>query len=156
MAGFTNDSGIKQGVFAYLSAAAVTTVTTGNTFVPILGTFVNNPMENFGISGDAIQYLGTETKEFEIDWHTSFSSQDAGRTAHFGVAINGETLATTSPSTMGTYIKYAGEIVPLSGTDVVELSYGDTIQLQLTSDTDADEVTVAHFTTSIAKFFRGR
>ena len=153
MAGFKGF--IKQGVFASKDTSTATIVTTGDTFVPIAGAFTNSPIECFHFDTDHLVYDGANGTEFEIDWHTSFSSQDAGRTVHFGVAINGETLVITSPSVMGQFAKNAGQIYVLSGTNVVTLNTGATIQLMVTSDTDADQVTVEHFTTTLAKFFRG-
>jgi hypothetical protein len=54
---------------------------------------------------------------------------------------------------MGIFCKYAAEALSLSGTRVIHLNSGDTIQLQLTSSTDADQVTLNHFTTIIKRFF---
>ena len=146
----------KAGVYGYLTGSATTTITTGNTFQYIVGTFGNDPFEGFGGAtvggGDAIQYLG-DTCIFEIDWHASFSSQDNGRVVHIGIAKNGETLTITSPSAIGIYCKTGGEVFHASGTVVVSLDYGDTIQLMCTSDTDADEITFEHFTTTIRRFF---
>jgi hypothetical protein len=142
----------KAGVYAYLTALAVTTVTTADTFVPILGTFDNDPFEGFYFGATAIVYDGASCW-FEIDWHATLESQDADRIVHVGISKSGATILVTDPSAMGVYHKYAGEPLPLSGTQVVLLEAGDTIQLQLTSDTNADQVTVHHFTTTIKRFF---
>lgn len=152
MLGFKDDFGV-SGVYAFLTASAVTTVTTGDEFVPILGTFTNDPFIGFGISADMIA-SASPTGYYEIDWHATLKSQDAGRVVHVGIAINGETLTPASISVMGIFCKYAAEPLSLSGTLVVELNRGDTIQLQLTSDTDADQVTVDHFTTTIRQFIK--
>ena len=148
----------KAGVYAYLTSSATTTVTTGDTFVPIEGTFGNDPLEAFvgtTVGGKpAIQYVG-DTCVFQINWYASLSSQDSGRTVHVGISHNGEVLnPATSSGSMGVYCKTAAEVFALSGTRVVTLSYGDTIQLMVTSDTDADQVTFEHFTTTIRRFFR--
>jgi hypothetical protein len=142
----------KAGVYAYLTSAAITTVATGDAFEAIVGTFDNDPCEAFCEAVAAIEYCGV-SDYFEIDWHATLSSQDAGRTVHMGIAINGETIIISDPSAMAIFCKYAGEVLPLSGTHVVFLETGDTVQLQLTSDTDADQVTVHHFTTTIRRFF---
>lgn len=146
----------KAGVYAYLSAQATTTVTTGDTFEYISGTFGNDPFEGFSGTtvggGDAIQYDG-DTCVFEIDWHAAFSSQDNSRVVRIGIAKNGETLTTTSPSVMSIYCKTGGELFSLSGTLVLTLDAGDTIQLMVTSDTNLDEVTFDNFTTTIRRFF---
>ena len=142
----------KAGVYAYLTSATVTTVTTGDVFVPILGTFGNDPFEGFHFGATAIVYDGAPCW-FEIDWHATIASQDAGRTVHIGISKGGTTVTVASPSAMGIFCKYAAETLPLSGTEVVLLEAGDTIQLQLTSDTNADQVTVHHFTTTIKRFF---
>lgn len=140
------------GVFAYLTSAATTTVTTGDEFTPVLGTFDNDPM--YGFSLGTTELVCEIACWYEIDWHASFSSQDAGRVVHFGVSINDATLTTASDSVMGIFVKYAGECVAISGTEVTYLNVGDTVQLQLTSDTDADQVTVGHYTTTINRFYK--
>jgi hypothetical protein len=155
MVGFR--TGNKEGVFAYLSDTyADTTITTAGDFTPILGNFTNNPFEAFGIESVYIVYLGSESKYFEMDWNAAFSCpSDSSVTIHIGISINSETLVDTSGSVMGTFVKTSGEVFPLSGTKVVLLNYGDTIQLQCTADGDGDVIRFHHFTTSIAPFFRG-
>ncbi len=37
-------TGKQSGVYAYLSASAATTITTAQTYYPISGSFINNPM----------------------------------------------------------------------------------------------------------------
>ena len=144
------------GVFAYLTAQTTTTVTTGDIFEYIAGTFGNDPFLGFSGTtvggGPAIQYDG-ETCVFEIDWHGSFSSQDNGRTVSIGISHNGATLTTSDSSVMSVYCKTGGETFHASGTLVLTLEQGDTIQLMVTSDTDADQVTFDQFTTTIRRFF---
>ena len=142
----------KSVVYAYLTAAANTTVATANTFVPIQGTFCNDPFESFHLGTNAIVYDG-DTAYYKINWQATFTSEDAGRTIHAGVAINSEVLTTASPSVMGIYAKYAAEALAAGGILVVELSQGDTISLQVTSSTNADVVSFKHFTTMIKRFF---
>lgn len=152
MVGFRNQ---KRGVYAFLTSETDTTVTTGGTFQAIAGTFTNEVIEGFHLDTDKLMYDGEDDIQFEIDWHASFSSEDAGRTIHFGINHNSETLTSTSSGVVGTYAKNADQVYSVSGTRVVTLNSGDTIQLQLTSDTDSDVVSVVHFTTTMTKFFRG-
>jgi len=144
---------VKTGVYAYLSAPAVTNVPTAGTYVPILGTFVNNPMDRFHVGTNSIVYDG-EPCWFEIDFCATIQSEDAGRTIHIAPAINGEVLTESSPQIMSAYIKYAAEDICLSGTYVVFINTGVGISLKLTSSTNDDNVTVTHFTTSIRKFYK--
>lgn len=143
----------ENGVYAHLNSSANTTITTGDTFVAIQGVFTNSPIKNFALESGSIVCKNSAFNYYEIDWHATLSSQDAGRTIHVGIAINGETLLISSTSVMGVFCKYAGEPLPLSGTLVVQLSYDSTIQLQTTSNTDADVVTFDHFTTTIREFY---
>ena len=136
---------------AYVTASADVTITTGDTFYAIAATYSNNPLEGFRIGTDAIIYEG-HPAYYEIDWHATVKSEDAGRTIRIGVSKNSETLTAGSASVMSIYAKYAAEAVSMSGTVVVQLDAEDTIQLQVTSDTNADVVTVEHFTTTIRPF----
>ncbi len=139
-------------VHAFLSAEADTTVTTGGTFVPILGTFTNSPMVKFSIDVDKLQYDGTRTQEFEIDWACSISSEDAGRTVHIGISKNEAVLSASDASVNGVFLKYANEPLSMSGTLVLSLATDDNVQLQVTSDTNLDVITFYHFVTTIRPF----
>ena len=144
-------SGVKCGAFAYLASAATTTVTSGSTFYPIQGVFVNSPAEQFsGTSTPALQYTGTKTQYFEIDWHSSVKSDHASCTVTFGIKING-ILAT--PSLMSTFLKTQDELFNLSGTVIVELKYYDEVQLVVTCDSSGDVLTINNYVTSINEFF---
>ena len=142
----------KYGVFAYLPSATTTTVLTADTFQTIVGAFDNKAMEGFSLQADTtIQYDGHYPNWYEIDWHAATSLNSNGGTVLFAIRHNG-TL--DSSSIMGTYLKTANEIQALSGTAVVYLSYGDKIQLVLTSNDVADIVNVEHYTTSIRPFYK--
>ena len=143
---------IKRGVFAALTAQANTTITTGETYYPINGTFSNTPIDGFqAVADPAIQYTDAEKEYFEIDWQAACSADDNGRTVHFAVKKNG-TLVTESIN--GTYLKTANEAQTAAGTVVVELAQNDKIQLVVTSSADGDVITVLHFTTTIRPFYR--
>ena len=145
------DTGVPSGVFAYLMAEADTTCTLADTWYPILGTFGNAPLENFsGTASPSIQYDGIKTRYFEIDWHTSLRSSDAGSEIHCTILHNGVEV---SPGIMGTFCKNAGQAYAFSGTAVVLLSTGDDIQLVVQSDSTTNTVSIVHFTTTIKKFF---
>ena len=143
-------TGKKCGVFAHLPTPANTTVTTADTYYPIQGNFTNSPMEDFSLATDKLQYDGTKTQYFEIDWHATVAADDASTQINIGIKVNG-TLCDSS--VMGTYLKNAGQFYAISGTSVCELSTGDTVQLVLTTDGDGDVITVQHFTTTLSEFF---
>ena len=151
--GSDNNDGTKPEQAFETIGAGINAMSSGDALNVRAGTFVNEPFNGFAAGTNAIVAEIADT--YEIDWHASFSSQDANRTVHFGVAINGETLTNGSKGVVGTFAKNAGQTYSVSGTTVVELNAGDTVQLQVTSSTDADEVTIKHFTTTIAKFYRG-
>lgn len=156
-------SGQKSGVFAYLAAPANTTITTANNWYFVEGTFVNDPVENFSAigpvtesssssvnDGPGVRYLGTLTQYFEIDWHTTATSDHTGGIVRIGIEKNGVLL---TYATMSQYIKSAGEPVVISGTCVVALGQNDIIQLVTSADRNADVVTINSFLTTISEFF---
>lgn len=140
----------KSGVFAALSAADDTTITTAGTYVPVEGTFTNMPAENFEGGTQTIDYKGTVTTYFEIDWHATLETDGASTTVSIGVKKNG---ALEDSSVMTVLCKTAGEKYTVSGTVVVELETDDTIQLVATTDGAGDVITFDNFTTTISKFF---
>jgi len=141
------------GVYAALSASTDTTITTGETFYAMAGTFTNTPMSGFElIAGPYIQLTG-RSGYYEIDWHASVSGDSNSMEVHIGMAKNDETLTIAGEGTVGTFLKTSGEVQGFSGTRVVWLEPGDTIQIQVTADDDGDVVTVKHFTTTISRFF---
>ena len=141
----------KCGVFAYLTSDAATTITTAGTYYPIAGTFTNDPLEDFVTVADpAIQYKGTKTQYFEIDWHATVAADTNITTIVCGIKKNG-TLLTSSR--MGTLCKTANELYNISGTVVVELTTDDKIQLVVTSDGSGDVLTFHFYTTTIREFF---
>jgi hypothetical protein len=152
MGWFTKDI-VKNGVYAYLATPVVVNVPTAGVYVAIPGSFVNDPIYQFHLGTDAIIYDGLPCW-FKIDFHATFSSEDAGRTIHMAPAINGEILTEASPQIMAMYAKYAAEDLMISGTYVVWLETGVGVSLKLTSTTNDDNVTVSHFTTSMRKFYR--
>jgi hypothetical protein len=143
--------GVKTGVFAYLTAPAVTTVTTSGTYYPIAGTFANSPIENFTTVADpAIKYIGTLTQYMEVDWHAAVGSTSNGVTVTVGIKKTGN-LETSS--LMAFYCKTGGEVYQMSGTTVISMATNDTVQLVLTANADTEGITVSHFTTTIREFF---
>jgi len=144
---------VKSGTFAYITDIDTVTCATAETFYALSAAFVNDPIVNFSIGTDEIVYNGGETKYFVIVWHATVSSEDPGRTVHVGISHNGAVLTIDSPSAMGTLIKYSNESITMSGTEVVKLENGDTIQIQTASSVNDDKVIFTHFTTTIRKFF---
>ena len=83
---------------------------------------------------------------FEVDWHATLQANISATIVSIGILKNGVLLAS---SVMSNFLKTATEPQAMSGTVIVELAENDEIQLVLTSDDDADEITVNNFTTSI-------
>lgn len=147
---------VKRGVFASLTADSVIEVLASDTYQPIVGTFSNMPLESFtGTAEPSIKYTDSDTKFFEIDWHTSLSVDAVGKEVHCAVYKKhvGGSFALVSGSIMGTYIKFADEAQAFSGTCVVEIAENDEIQLVFKSETAGDKVTFKHYVTSINQFF---
>jgi len=143
----------KAGVLAYLSSSTATTITTGDTYYPISGTFTNNPIENFAAGTTytpSIKYTGEATRYFKIDWHASLKGNSDSITTSVGVKLNNVLV---SSSVMGTLIKTTGEPQSLSGTCVLELDTNDEVQLVVTANDDGDVITFEYFTTTIKPFF---
>jgi hypothetical protein len=144
---------VKTGVFAFLSAPANTTVTTGGTYYPIAGTFTNDPLENFGagtVYTPSIKYEGNLNTSFEIDYNATFRTTSSNETVSFGIKKNGVLLA---GSVMGNVAKTAATDYAVSGTVVTTLTKDDEIQLVITAETDGEVVSVQNFTTTIRPFF---
>lgn len=136
-------------VFASLTAAADTTITTAGTYYPIVGTFTNNPIENFGAATTytpGIKYTEKKTMNFEIDWHAAVQASVLGTSISIAIKVNNVLL---SESVMTSYLRTAGEPQVLSGTVILELSLNDEIQLVVTSDGSGDVLTFNSFTTTI-------
>ena len=143
----------KVGIFAYLSAPEETTTGATGVYTPILGTFVNAPIECFSAATTytpGIKCDCTLTQYYEIDWHASVSADANGVTFHCAIKKNGTLL---DGSVMGTFAKNLNQPYALSGTVVVELAQGDEIQLVAESNDDGGKMNFLHFTTSISEFF---
>jgi len=141
-------------VYAYVSAPGDTTVTVADTFYPIVATFTNPHVDGFTIGASGITYDLAETRSFEIDWSGTFAVDNANRTIHVGIAVNGETLDYTSPTIMGIFFRYATDPLCFSGTAVLDLTQGDTVTLEVTSANSADVITTTYFNTTIRPFER--
>lgn len=140
-------------VYAYLSTAAPTTVVLANTFYPILGTFVNDPMVGFSIVAGKLTYgAGLPNMEAHIQWDAAVSCSGANAELHIGIAVNGEVLNINGPNSRGTFCKNAGQAYALSGAIVVPISSGATIELQIASSNAGDTLTVMHLGTTLRRF----
>jgi len=142
------------GVFAHLTAAADTTVTTASTYYAIEGTFNNSISEYFtAVEGPppGIQADYPTTQYYKIEWATSLQSEDATRTCTVGIAKNGTTPETCS--LISALLKTADEPVALCGCCVLELEKDDVVTLVLTSSSDGDVITVNNFQTNVKAFF---
>jgi len=143
----------QSGVYAYLSTSTATTITTANTFQYIEGTFTNPVLEGFELTATpSIKCTSLITQTYEIDWHATVKGDSVGIQVEVGIGVNGG--QPTSASIMGTFLKTAGEDQAFSGTTVLELGYGDEVQLMITSDGAGDVITVDYFSTTIRPFCR--
>jgi len=148
-----NVTGLKVGVFAYLTGSAATETTVAGTYYPIEGTFVNSPIECFRAAvthTPGIKYDCALTQYFEIDWHATVSAEVANTTFHCAIYKNG---ALVTSSRMGTFAKNAGQPYAVSGTVVLELDENDEIQLMTQSDQAEKDLTFLHYSTTISEFF---
>lgn len=144
-------TGKKLGVFAYLTAPAVSTIVTAGTYVPIAGTFSNAPMEGFSFSATpAIKYNHTLTQYFKIEWYASLKSDKSATQVSLSIKKDGLLLI---GATMTQVCKQIGDLYTLAGTAVVELAQNGEIQLVLTCDKDNTNITIDTFTTTIHEFF---
>ena len=132
-------------VYAFLPAATNTTIVVAETYYPLAGPFTNAPRVGFTIDVDRLVYSGPSSRYFEIDYHASISLDVSNENVHLGVKIN----TSTPTGVMGTTCKTAGEAYALSGTCIVYLSEGDTIQLVATSSASGSILDTRHFTTTI-------
>lgn len=145
---FTNK---KRGVFAYISVEAPTTIEVAGTYYPIQGTFVNSPLEQFILTQDpAIQYIDSKTEYYKIHISATVKSNHTSCTIKVAIKKNTDVFA---GSIMGTLCKTSGDLYNIAGTCVVELAYGDKIQLVCTADGNNDILTFSYFTTTINEFY---
>ena len=146
---FLNDRIDEQvnGVFASLDTLDSTAIATAGTYYPIEGDFTNSPMVGFGVGTSSINYTGTETRSFEIDWHSTVHKLTGNSTILIGLKKN---TTVDDRSIMGTLVTTVA--LQMSGTAVVQLSTGDSITLVVTSDSSTDTIAVDYFTTTIRPF----
>lgn len=145
-------TGRASGAFGYATEPAVVTCTLADTFYPILGAFSIDPLQDF--TGDdtpgKVIYDGEKELYFEVDWHCTAKANKNTTVIGVGIFKNGVVF---EPSNMEHLLKVAGEPQSFSGTTVVKLSKGDSIQMSVKSDTDGDIITFNHFVASVARFF---
>lgn len=145
--------GAQFGCFAYLSASADTTITTGDVWYPAEGTFVNNPCENFvaaAVNIPGIKYAHALTQNFIIAGQITFSSSLSSATISGSFKKNGILVEEAKTSL---YAKNSNERYFLAGSFVVEMEQDDEIQMVLTSDLDNTVITVHQFLLSMMRFF---
>ncbi len=143
-------TGRKCGVFAHLSKISKTECTLADTWYPIQGAFINNPMEDFSFGVNQIIYNGIKTQYFEIDAHATVQGENNGIVLHFGVKINNILF---DGSIMGQFLKTKDEPFAISGTSVIELSETDTVQFVVKSDLAGQDIRFNHLTATISEFF---
>lgn len=150
-------SNLEHKTFAYLPSSTNTSLTAIDTWEPLSGDFNNTINVGFSLSADAISgnYItcnNTIPIYYEIDWHMTFSFDVNSTYVYHGIAKNFNIdNISASGSIMGQEAKTADTKYQFSGTNIVLLSAGDTIQLQVKSDKTGN-LTTYHYTTSIKPF----
>jgi hypothetical protein len=145
--------GAKYGLFGYLPAPVDTTITTAETYTPVLGTFTLSVIEGFGlatVNPPGTKYLGNRDKHFKLDWYCSVSANVASTTVRVGVKKN---TVLIPGSVTSSFCKNADDAYSLSGCCVISLSKDDEIQLVATSDGDGDVITFIHANKIATEFF---
>lgn len=146
-------TGKKVGIFAFLAAPAVTTITTAGTYVPIAGIFNNDPIEGFSAATTytpGIKYTESKTTHFEVDWHAALEANLNNTEVKVTTAVNGMVCP---DGIMTQFCKNLNQPYNMSGTCLHELSEGDELQLIVTSNGSGDQITFDNFTTTISEFF---
>jgi len=141
---------ISHGLFAYLTAPASTTITTGGTYYPIGGIFANDPASGFSfVATPAIKYDGLEPHYFEVHAHATLQCQNPNKTVICGIKKNGNLVTS---SLMSQFLKTAEEPTVIGGVIVLELNTDDEVQLVVTSTSNGDIITFNNLTASIKPF----
>jgi hypothetical protein len=147
-------TGLRVGASGYLTAQTNTTITEAGTFQPILGAFTVTTAQKFSDASAGgttiLQYDGTKTQFFEIDWHCLASANLNTTATSITVAKNGSPL---SGYITGSFMKNADQEYSSGGTSILELAKGDTIQFVVTTDGAGDVVTFDKIVASITEFF---
>lgn len=145
----TVNSSPKIGVYSVLSATDDTTCTTADTYYTIEGTLTNSPMNNFEFDTDKLKYKGVATLYFEVDYHASVTMSTGAALINMGIKKTG---VLEDSSVITSDVDTTNSII--SGTCVIELDTDDTIQMVVSSDTDADVITFDNLMVKIRPFYR--
>ena len=140
----------EKGVFAALDSPTDTAIAEVGTYYPIEGVFLNAPVAAFVVVDDpGLQYVNRSPRWFEIDWHATVSASKNAVCVHVGIKRN---CQVDGRSVMGVRLTLLNQPSVISGTSVMHIRHGDTIQLVVTADQDC-VVTFHHYTTTIREFY---
>jgi hypothetical protein len=148
-------AGKRIGTYGYLDAPTGSTVASGGTYYPILGTFNNAPLEGFGEAvtyTPGLRYLETKPTHLLVTFFGTLSSNEDVTTVRVGLKKNGVLVAGSS---IPCFCKVSDEMYSLGGGVVVLSSVveGDEIQLVVTADISGAVITFNSFNTTIMEFF---
>jgi hypothetical protein len=119
-------------------------VTSGNKVIPVIEGF--SPAR---INTPGVRYDGQRTQLFKIDWAVSYIFSTVRSVIHLSVFKNGVMIPGSDMETFGATVD---GVYNLSGHAVVELSLGDEINLQASSD-KAGVLDIHHETTTVNPLF---
>jgi hypothetical protein len=137
------------GVSAYVRSASVT-CTLADTYYPIETAFTNEILDGFTLDAAnfRIVYNSTRDRAIEIMQQVSTQSSKNGAVLTFAVLING-TPYTMSESDREFATGTSGSLLSLS-TPV--LTAGDTVQIAVSSDIAANDISMLNITTTAKRF----
>ena len=140
-------------VYAYLTTTSNTTVTTGGTFVPVLGVFTNTIIDGFGLTmvsnAPALVYTNGYVGSFESHLSADVSCNHASKQTTIALRIDG-VIDVGSTATM--FLRNAGEVYNIHALGTPPLTNGSTVQIVCTTDDNDNTLTFSHFKASIKRF----
>jgi hypothetical protein len=140
------------GVYAYLNKSTTTSCDVADTWYPVEGVFINEPIEAFylNLSIPGIVYNSTTPRYILVETIASISPSVNGVTVTGKIVKNNETDSTGgNPSTL---LKYNDEIYSFSGNEILYMEKGDYLTIEIKCDRSAD-INFIYITSDIQKFF---
>ena len=151
-----------EGVYAYLSTATDTVITTSGSWYRFEGVFTNTIASSFTADANGITYTG-EDKAFEVEFVASGQSDKTARIcialaldATFdtnGLLTTGTIIPGSTGSTQADIIGASDGFVQISSIWAGTIENGQKISLIIQSDTGATTFTPTNAAASLHKFF---
>lgn len=143
----------KVGVGAYLTASAVTAVTTD--YTRLLGTFSNIVLEGFIINGDdKLEYAPADgiSRTFLLKYSGEVQGEVVNDLITIGIETGNGTLGILAGSETTVTCRTASSPYVMAKNIPITLDDGDTVEIQIKGDASFD-ATVNEFSTSLIKYF---